>query len=125
MRQQNQKIQLLYLFLALGCAGVLCIGCDDAITDGDVDTIDGQVQTEYTEQIEDDLVDDSETLTDEIRGTDQGIDSTPSRQDARNYLDEDESTAGAGGAESDKANSDAPVKPTFQSNAGTGSADPQ
>jgi len=124
MRQQNQKIQLLYLFLALGSAVVLCLGCDDAITDGEIDTIDGQVQTEYTEQIEEDLVTDSETLADEIAGNDQRLDATPNRRDAEKRLNENDSPADDNDTPS-KESSDTPVKPTFQSNAGTGSAELQ
>ncbi|TWU03370.1 hypothetical protein [Neorhodopirellula pilleata] len=101
MRQQNQKIQLLYLFLALGCAVVLFVGCDDAVTDGKVETNNGQVQTEYTDQIEEDLVTDSETLSDEIQGTDQELDADPNRQDAQNYLDESDSSASSEGAENE------------------------
>lgn len=124
MRQQNQKLQLLYLFLALGCAVVLCIGCDDAITDGEIDTIDGQVQTEYTEQIEDDLVTDSETLADEIAGDEQRLDATPDRRDAQKRLNENDSPADDNDTPS-KESGDTPVKPVFQSNAGTGSAEVQ
>ncbi|WP_236624906.1 membrane or secreted protein [Rhodopirellula sp. SWK7] len=106
MSQRQMRIQLLYLFLAIGCAAVLTAGCDAPVGDSEVDSLEN-VDTSYS----DSMFDNGTSL--EEYGLE---DETPGKTWA--------SPDGEPGSDvKPDQTPDAPVKPTFQSNAGTGSSD--
>ncbi|WP_144059847.1 membrane or secreted protein [Rhodopirellula sallentina] len=111
MSQRQLRMQMLYLFLALGCAAVLTAGCDAELGDSEVDSLDPNVQTEYS----DSMFDNGTKLED------FGLESeTP----GETWASPKEDTGDASETTpDDRPQNDAPVKPTFQSNAGTGSAE--
>ncbi|MCM2370880.1 membrane or secreted protein [Aporhodopirellula aestuarii] len=113
MSQRQIRIQLLYLFLAIGCAAVLTAGCDAPVGDSEIDPIrQEEVDTEYS----DSMFDHGTPLNETSPLDDPVSENGPA--------DETWASPGEGEkAKSDAENEHPPVKPTFHSNAGTGSSD--
>lgn len=108
MRHRITQAQLVYLFLVLGCALVLTTtnGCGDSEYNPTLNTVDGQVETVYTDEIQQKLADDREPPRSQPAGTEQ-----PATTIDQSSAQPPNPTNRAG----------EPIKPTFQSNEGTGS----
>lgn len=102
MSPQQLRLQALYLFLALGCALLLTVGCDEPPHQSEIDTVNGQVETDYPDSMLD-------------NGTPLRSTQMPGEETWASPDNEPDSDVKVEDAENP------PVKPQYDLNAGTGS----
>lgn len=102
MSPQQLRMQALYLFVAIGCAFLLTVGCEEASQTNEISTVNGQVETEYS----DSMIDNGTPLhSTQLPSEDTWVSPNPES--------EPDVTAGVA--------TDAPAKPQYDLNAETGS----